>query len=155
MLPTSSIPYTLLSNFLQVPNPLCSIPSLAHRLTAVLSYFHNPIFGFIGMIALPDGSNQCLQNAHRRPPAFVKSAVTIIRKHHLYFFAIFLNTLAANIMINTKAQILTIVPLKAVVKILRAKLAISPATANRQKGLLSCHNCKDRNNYRHNKFDDI
>ena len=155
MLPTSSIPYTLLSNFLQVPNPLCSIPSLAHRLTAVLSYFHNPIFGFIGMIALPDGSNQCLQNAHRRPPAFVKSAVTIIRKHHLYLFAIFLNTLEANIMIITNVQTLTTKTLKAVVKILRAKLAISPATANRQKGLLSCHNCKDRNNYRHNKFDDI
>jgi len=81
------------------------MPSLAQRLTAALSYFHNPIFGFIGMIALPDGSNQCLQKAHLRPLLFFISAVTIIRKHHLYLFAIFLNTLEANMRISVKVHI--------------------------------------------------
>lgn len=45
----------------------------------------------------------------------------------------FLNTLAANIIIITKVQTLTNVSLKAFVKILSAKLSISPATAQPTK----------------------
>ena len=87
------------------------------------------MLGLTGSIALQVGSNQCLQKAHFHPPVFVKSAVTIIAVYHLYLFAIFLKTRAATIRIITKVQTLTIVPLKVVVKMLNAKLAISPSTA--------------------------
>ena len=91
------------------------------------------MLGLTGSIALQVGSNQCLQKAHLRPPVLVKSAVTIIAMHHLYLFAIFLKTCAAYMRIITNAQALTIVPLKAVVKILNTKRAISPAKAHQQK----------------------
>ena len=93
------------------------------------------MLGLTGSIALQAGSNQCLQNAHLCPPVFVKSAVTIIAMNHLYLFANFLKTLTANMRIITNAQTVTIVPLKTVVKILNAKLIISPATAKPTKSV--------------------